>query len=57
MWALVSLVFSLYTSMFGSFATTYGAFAGVAILIFWLFLSGYAILIGAEVDAVLESIT
>jgi len=54
MWAVVSLGFSLYTSMFGSFATTYGAFAGVAILIFWLFLSGYAILIGAEVDSVLQ---
>jgi membrane protein len=54
-WALVSLGFSLYTSVFGSFGATYGAFAGVAILIFWLYLSGFAILMGAEVDAVLES--
>lgn len=54
-WAAVSLGFSLYTSTFGSFASTYGAFAGVAILIFWLYLSGLAILMGAEVDAVLEA--
>ena len=52
MWAIVSLGFSLYTSRFGSFGATYGAFAGVAILILWLYLSGLAILIGAEVDAV-----
>lgn len=54
LWAVVSLAFSFYTSDFSSYAKTYGAFAGVAILIFWLFLTGYAILVGGEVNAAVE---
>ncbi len=54
LWAAVSFGFSLYTSDFGSYNSTYGAFAGVAILIFWLYLSGLAILIGGEVNSAFE---
>ncbi len=54
LWAVVSLGFSFYTSSFGSYGSTYGAFAGVAILIIRLYLTGLANLMGAEVNAAFE---
>ena len=53
-WAIVSLLFSLYVNNFGSYDKTYGAIAGVIVLMLWLYLTCYLVLLGAEINAEAE---
>ncbi len=53
-WALVSLGFSFYVDNFGSYNETYGAIAGVIVLMLWLYLTCYLVLLGAEINSEAE---
>ena len=49
-----SMLCSLYASYAPAQNKTYGTFFGVIVLLFWLFLSAFAVLLGAELNAELE---
>ena len=51
LWVVGSILFSLYVNNFGSYNKTYGALAGVVILMLWLYLTSYIVLLGAEINA------
>jgi membrane protein len=53
-WLLGSVGFSWYVDNFGKYNQTYGALAAVIVLLLWLFLSSFAVLLGAEFDAEIE---
>jgi membrane protein len=51
LWLLASAGFTLYVELAGDFAETYGALAGVVVLMLWLYLSAFVVLLGAEFNA------
>lgn len=53
-WVAASAGFSLYVSTFGTYNQTYGALGGVIVFMLWLLISVSCVLLGAEVNAVLE---
>jgi membrane protein len=53
-WALVSVGFSFYVDNFGSYDKTYGAIAGVIVLMLWLYVTCYLVLFGAEINSEAE---
>lgn len=55
-WIAVSVGFSVYVDNFGNYAKTYGALAGVVVLLLWLWIGMFAILLGACVEATREQV-
>jgi membrane protein len=54
LWLLTSLAFKVYVVRFANYNETYWAIGGVMVLMLWFYLSGFAILVGAEMNAEIE---
>ncbi|WP_394248688.1 YihY/virulence factor BrkB family protein [Arthrobacter pityocampae] len=52
--AITTAGFSLYVANFGNYNATYGAIAGVIVLLLWLWLANISLLFGVEFDAEME---
>jgi membrane protein len=51
---LASLLFRAYVAHFGSYEATYGSLGAAIVLLLWLYVGGVVILVGAEVNGLLE---
>jgi membrane protein len=54
LWLMVSLLFKLYVANFTDYEGSYGTVGGVIVVLLWFYLSGIALLTGAELNAEIE---
>lgn len=53
-WVAATLAFAFFVRNFGGYNATYGALGAVIIFLTWLYLSSYILLLGAQLNQVLE---
>ncbi len=54
LWSLASVGFSIFLANFGNYNEVYGSIGAVIALLMWLYISAYAVLIGAALNYVVE---
>ena len=53
--AAASVGFNVYVSNFGNYAKTYGSIGAVVVLLLWLYIAGWVLLLGAEINSLYRS--
>ncbi|WP_284944216.1 YihY/virulence factor BrkB family protein [Acidisoma cladoniae] len=56
LWLLVSVLFSFYVSHVASYSVTYGALGAAVGVMMWFYVSAYAVLFGAELNAQIDKV-
>jgi membrane protein len=57
LWLTASAALRLYLHFSGSYSTVYGSLGGVIILLLWFYVTGFAFLVGGEVNSIIEHAT
>jgi membrane protein len=57
LWVAGSALFAVYAQNFGNYNKTYGSLAAIVVLMLWLYISAFAVLLGAEVNSAAEDQT
>lgn len=55
LWLVASVGFRIYLHFFDSYSAMYGSLGAVIILMLWLYITGFAILVGGETNWVIEN--
>jgi membrane protein len=55
LWLVASVGFRIYLHFFNSYSAMYGSLGAVIILMLWLYITGFAILVGGEMNWVIEN--
>ena len=54
-WTLVSRLFGYYIDHFSSYIKTYGTIGALMAFIIWLYITGYILILGAEINAIFHN--
>lgn len=54
-WIVISAAFSFYVNSFANYSKVYGSIGAIIILLIWLYLSSIIILLGGEINAIVDN--